>query len=73
MWYASKSLKYFPVLALGLSLLPAVTRAQHYTQTNLVSDQPGVAAVTDPHLVNPWGLTRSPSTTAKPEPLVGFR
>ena len=65
MRYVFKSWKYFPVLALGLSLLPAVTEAQHYTQTNLVSDQPNVAAVTDPNLVNPWGLTRSPTTTAK--------
>jgi uncharacterized protein (TIGR03118 family) len=31
----------------------------HYQQTNLVSDLPGVAAVTDPNLVNPWGLSRS--------------
>ncbi len=29
-----------------------------YTVTNLVSDVPGAAAVTDPHLVNGWGLTR---------------
>jgi uncharacterized protein (TIGR03118 family) len=28
-------------------------------QTNLVSDLPGVAAVTDPHLVNPWGISES--------------
>ena len=28
-------------------------------QTNLVSDLPGVAAVTDPHLVNPWGIAES--------------
>jgi hypothetical protein len=27
-------------------------------QTNLVSDLPGVAAVTDPHLVNPWGIAQ---------------
>ena len=33
--------------------------AQHYKQTNLVSDIPGVAAVTDTNLVNPWGLSRS--------------
>jgi uncharacterized protein (TIGR03118 family) len=57
--YVSKPWKYFIVLAVGLSSLPAVTKAQHYTQTNLVSDQSGVAAVTDPNLVNPWGLTRS--------------
>jgi uncharacterized protein (TIGR03118 family) len=28
-------------------------------QTNLVSDLPGVAAVTDPNLVNPWGIATS--------------
>src|SRR5258708_40055501 len=26
-------------------------------QTNLVSDIPGMAAVTDPNLVNPWGIS----------------
>jgi uncharacterized protein (TIGR03118 family) len=30
-----------------------------FTVTPLVSDVPGAAAVTDPHLVNAWGLTRS--------------
>jgi uncharacterized protein (TIGR03118 family) len=33
--------------------------AQHYTQVNLVANVSGVAPVTDPHLVNPWGLSRS--------------
>jgi uncharacterized protein (TIGR03118 family) len=33
--------------------------AQRYSQTNLVSDTPGVAAVTDPNLVNPWGISFS--------------
>jgi uncharacterized protein (TIGR03118 family) len=28
-------------------------------QTNLVSDLPGVAAVLDPNLVNPWGISES--------------
>jgi uncharacterized protein (TIGR03118 family) len=28
-------------------------------QTNLVSDLPGVAQVTDPNLVNPWGISES--------------
>jgi uncharacterized protein (TIGR03118 family) len=32
-----------------------------YRQTNLVSDIPGVARVTDPALVNPWGMSESPS------------
>ncbi|MGH9621473.1 MAG: TIGR03118 family protein [Bryobacteraceae bacterium] len=33
-----------------------------YTQTNLVSDLPGVAAHQDPDLVNPWGIVAGPST-----------
>ena len=33
--------------------MPAVT----FTQTNLVSDIPGMAKTTDPNLVNPWGMT----------------
>jgi uncharacterized protein (TIGR03118 family) len=45
--------------ALLALLVPSLTFAQHYNQTNLVSDQPGVAPVTDPNLVNPWGLARS--------------
>jgi uncharacterized protein (TIGR03118 family) len=32
--------------------------AQHYTQTNLVSNESGVAPVTDPQLINPWGISR---------------
>jgi uncharacterized protein (TIGR03118 family) len=31
---------------------------QHYNQTSLVSNTPGVAPVTDPQLINPWGLSR---------------
>jgi hypothetical protein len=30
--------------------------AGNVLQTNLVSDLPGVAAVQDPNLVNPWGI-----------------
>jgi uncharacterized protein (TIGR03118 family) len=40
----------------------AVAFGQHYTQVNLVSNVSGVAPVTDPNLVNPWGLTRSSSS-----------
>jgi len=31
---------------------------QQYTQTNLVSNASGVAPVTDPQLINPWGISR---------------
>lgn len=33
-----------------------------YTQTNLVSDLPNVAAQQDPGLVNPWGIVAGPSS-----------
>ena len=33
-----------------------------YTETPVVSDQPGVAPVTDPSLVNPWGISFGPTT-----------
>ena len=36
--------------------------AQHYTQVNLVANTSGVAPVTDPHLINPWGLSRTSSS-----------
>ena len=55
-----KHIKCLRALALSLFLLPAVTQAQHYKQTNLVSDLSNQgAAVLDPNLKNPWGLTRS--------------
>jgi uncharacterized protein (TIGR03118 family) len=33
-----------------------------YVQDNLVSDQPGKAQLTDPQLVNAWGMSRGPNT-----------
>jgi uncharacterized protein (TIGR03118 family) len=36
----------------------AVAFGQHYTQVNLVANVSGVAPVTDPQLINPWGLSR---------------
>jgi uncharacterized protein (TIGR03118 family) len=33
-----------------------------YVQTNLVSDIPGLATVTDPNLVNPWGVSFLPGS-----------
>jgi uncharacterized protein (TIGR03118 family) len=36
--------------------------AHGVTQTNLVSDQPGVAQLTDPNLVNAWGLSHGPNS-----------
>jgi uncharacterized protein (TIGR03118 family) len=33
-----------------------------YRETAVVADTPGVATVTDPHLVNPWGIAFGPTT-----------
>jgi uncharacterized protein (TIGR03118 family) len=46
--------------ALVLSMLAACSAwADGFTQTNLVSDIPGMAKFTDPNLVNPWGMSFS--------------
>jgi uncharacterized protein (TIGR03118 family) len=59
MQWSSKCLKYLSALSLLLLLVTTATQAQHYKQTNLVSDITGMAPVTDPNLKNPWGITRS--------------
>jgi uncharacterized protein (TIGR03118 family) len=46
------------VLSLGVL---GATGAE-FVQTNLVSDIPGLAAITDPQLVNPWGFSHSPTS-----------
>jgi uncharacterized protein (TIGR03118 family) len=61
-----KSWKSLPVFALSFFLLPVVTQAQHYKQTNLVSDIMGMAPTFDANLKNPWGLTRSSTTPTRP-------
>src|SRR5881396_2903369 len=35
--------------------------AGDFAQINLASDVPGLARVTDPNLVNPWGIAFSPT------------
>jgi uncharacterized protein (TIGR03118 family) len=41
------------------SISPASLFAQAFYQTNLVSDIPGLATVTDPNLIDPWGVSFS--------------
>jgi uncharacterized protein (TIGR03118 family) len=48
------------VLGVALLLLPGLALAQHYTQTNLVSNT-GNAPLNDPNLQNAWGLVASPT------------
>src|SRR6266852_5389996 len=55
-------------LATLLLLVPVAAYAQantangFYQQTNLVSDLPNIAKFQDPNLLNPWGLSHSPTS-----------
>jgi uncharacterized protein (TIGR03118 family) len=49
------------VLMAAVLCVSATSFGQRYTQTNLVSDIPNVAAVTDTNLVNAWGISYSPT------------
>ena len=63
-WYRrwSTALAAATVLVVGLGAVgPAgATSSSSYRQTNLMSDIPGVARMTDPDLVNPWGMSELP-------------
>ena len=61
MQFTVKFLKFLAVFTLSIFLLPAATQAQHYKQTNLVSNLASITTPNppDPNLKNPWGLTRS--------------
>lgn len=56
------------VAASMLAAVPAAEVAQArppqtaFRQINLVADQPGQAAITDPNLVNAWGISHSPTS-----------
>src|SRR4051812_15474208 len=57
-------------LSIGASAGPAAATQSHhrhgdrgsYVETPVVSDQQGVAPVTDPSLINPWGISFGPTT-----------
>jgi uncharacterized protein (TIGR03118 family) len=57
---AVRLFKSSAIAGLALFLSPGLVLAQHYTQTNLVSNT-GNAPVNDPNLQNAWGLVASPT------------
>jgi uncharacterized protein (TIGR03118 family) len=60
-----RALLVVALLALAAMVVAAPLSAAKptgFTVNPLVSDQPGVAPVTDPDLVNAWGLTSSPTS-----------
>jgi uncharacterized protein (TIGR03118 family) len=44
---------------IALALTSTHLRADTFAQVNLVSNVPGLAAFTDPNLINPWGVSNS--------------
>ena len=64
MKHSFRSLTPSLVPALALVLFSALASAQHYQQTNLVSNVPvtPAASVSDPNLQNAWGLVHGPGT-----------
>jgi uncharacterized protein (TIGR03118 family) len=58
--------RVMPAVSVGLGLLVSTANTASpapLVQTNLVSDIPGLATITDSSLVNPWGVSR---TTTSP-------
>ncbi|HET6869473.1 MAG TPA: hypothetical protein VFH80_26415, partial [Solirubrobacteraceae bacterium] len=53
-WLGLTALVAAAAVAVPIAASVGATTNQ-YTQTNLISDIPGVARITDPNLVNPWG------------------
>lgn len=69
-WRASAAVIAGAMTLLGAAAVPANAshgdRSSGFRQINLVSDVPGAAALTDPDLVNAWGLSASPGTDQAP-------
>ena len=56
--------KFWPALVIAVGAFCAGTgqALADYIQTDLVSSIPGLATITDPMLLNPWGISRSPTS-----------
>src|SRR5690348_14628781 len=59
MYFAVKSHRNLLFGAALAVAAPVSAEAGPYLQTNLVSSVPGLAAITDPRLINPWGFSHS--------------
>jgi len=66
LWSAATIVTAGTLATVALGAAPASAHTTAYRQINLVSDQPGQAPLTDPDLVNAWGLAASPGTNAAP-------
>ena len=66
MWSAATLVAAGTLAGTALGTVPASAHTSAFRQINLVSDQHGKAHLTDPDLVNAWGLAASPGTNASP-------
>jgi len=66
LWSAATIVTAGTLATVALSAAPGSAQPTAYRQINLVSDQPGKAPLTDPDLVNAWGLAASPGTNGAP-------
>ncbi len=63
LWLAGGLAVVAAAAAVAIPMATAVGQTgAEYQQTNLISDIPGVARITDPNLVNPWGQSASPTS-----------
>lgn len=60
--YNSRPIAGVLLMSFVFAFAPANAMAQFHKQTNLVSDLPNTAPITDPLLINPWGMSFSPTT-----------
>src|SRR2546430_3478000 len=63
-WKLSRAVLALTVAVVAVGAVPAqagIARGSFH-QTNLVSNIPDLANITDPDLVNPWGLSSSPTS-----------
>jgi len=66
LWSAATIAAAGTLVTMALGAAPASAHTTAYRQINLASDQAGKAPLTDPDLVNAWGLAASPGTNAAP-------
>ena len=66
LWSAATIMAAGTLATTALGAAPASAHPGAYRQINLVSDQRGKAHLTDPDLVNAWGLAASAGTDAAP-------
>ncbi len=65
-WPAAAVVAAAALATMAAAASPAGAEQARFRQVNLVSDIPGVAPLTDPDLLNAWGLAATPGTDQAP-------